>query len=131
MQYAKRRAKVRTTRPDRGTMNKTEAAYNDYLHSRHMAGEVSGWAFEAMTLRLADRTTYTPDFVVFLADGRVQCHEVKAITKSGRWLFEDDARVKLKVAAEAWWMFEFVAAGCVAKANGGGWEFEYIGGATR
>jgi hypothetical protein len=45
-----------------------------------------------MKFRLADNTFYTPDFMVVMADGLLEAHEVK-----GFW--EDDARVKIKVAA--------------------------------
>lgn len=74
-------------------MNKTEARYAQYLEARRAAGEVAWYAYEAFKLRLAERTFYTPDFAVLLASGRLECHEVKG----GHW--EDDARVKIKVAA--------------------------------
>lgn len=66
-----------------------------------MAGVVKHWEFEPIKLKLAERTTYTPDFLV-VTDDQVECHEVKA------W-WEDDARVKIKVAAEKYWFFKFVA----------------------
>lgn len=75
------------------------------------------FAFEPHKLRLADRTFYTPDFGVLLMDGTFEFHEVK-----GHW--EDDARVKIKVAAEQHWMFKFVAVRPVAKKRGGGWSRE-------
>jgi hypothetical protein len=74
-------------------MNKTEARYAQHLEGRRIAGEVEWYAFEALKLRLADRTFYTPDFAVMLSTGAMECHEVKG----GHW--EDDARVKIKVAA--------------------------------
>lgn len=76
-----------------GMMNKTEAAYAAILDARRTAGEVAWFAFEALKYRLADNTFYTPDFAVMLADGQLEAHEVK-----GFW--RDDARVKIKVAAE-------------------------------
>ena len=96
-------------------MNKTEAAYAYELEMRRLAGEVAWFAFEAIKLRLADKTFYTPDFLVVLADGEVQFHEVK-----GFW--RDDARVKIKVAAEQY-PFPFVA----IRKTKGGWETEYFG----
>lgn len=75
-----------------GTMNKTEAAYADHLTLLKHAGEIEWFKFEAMKFRLADKTFYTPDFIVLLRDGFLEAHEVK-----GHW--EDDARVKIKVAA--------------------------------
>lgn len=76
-----------------GAMNKTEAAYGAFLEQRKASGEVLWYRFEGLKLRLADNTFYTPDFAVMLRDGSMECHEVK-----GFWT--DDARVKIKVAAE-------------------------------
>lgn len=76
-----------------GTMNKLEAAYAAELDRRVKSGEVVKWWYESFRVRLADKTWYTPDFAVILADGAVEYHEVK-----GFW--EEDARVKIKVFAE-------------------------------
>ena len=75
-------------------MNKTEAEYAVMLDDRQRAGGVVWWRFEAIKIRLADLTFYTPDFLVLLPDMRLEIHEVK-----GAFVM-DDARVKLKVAAE-------------------------------
>jgi len=99
-----------------GVMNKTEAAYADHLEFRRRAGEVAQVWFEGVTLKLAERCRYTPDFLVMLTDGRIEAHEVK-----GHW--QDDARVKIKVAAEKF-PFRFVAVRAVAKREGGGWAEE-------
>ena len=95
-----------------GEMNKTEARYAEHLE--HIKGSVIAWyKFEAVKLRLADNTFYTPDFAVMLIDGPIEMHEVK-----GFW--EDDARVKIKVAAETF-PFRFKAFKAEAKKRGGGW----------
>ncbi|MGB3271111.1 MAG: DUF1064 domain-containing protein [Rhodanobacter sp.] len=99
-----------------GQMNKTEAAYAQHLEIRKVAGEILWYRFEGVKLRLADNTFYSPDFVVMLADGTLECHEVK-----GFW--QDDARVKIKVAADQYPM-RFVAVKVRAKKNGGGWDVE-------
>jgi hypothetical protein len=96
-----------------GGMNKTEKAYAEHLQLRQQAGEVAWFAFEAVKLRLADKTFYTPDFSVMLADGTIEQHEVK-----GFW--EDDARVKIKVAAS---MFPFRFFG-IQKDKSKGWKVE-------
>ncbi|MBA59656.1 MAG: hypothetical protein CMQ40_10875 [Gammaproteobacteria bacterium] len=83
-------------------MNKTEARYSLLLEEEKRAGRIQWFAFEAVKLRLADRTFYTPDFLVMLEDGTLEFHEVK-----GFW--EEDARVKIKVAAETFPLFRFVA----------------------
>ena len=97
-------------------MNKTEDAYAQTLELRKRAGEIAWYRFEGLKLRLADKTFYTPDFAVMLADGQIECHEVK-----GYWL--EDARAKIKVAAEMY-PFRFIAAKSGAQKNGAGWERE-------
>lgn len=99
-----------------GELNKTEKAYEDMLKCMIVAGELLWYRFEGLKLRLADNTFYTPDFFVMKSDGSLECIEVK-----GYWM--DDARVKIKVAAELY-PFRFVAAKPKSKNNGGGWEYE-------
>ena len=84
-----------------GEMNKTEAAYAAYLDGLKKDCLIADYRFEAVKLRLADKTFYTPDFMVLMPDFSFEMHEVK-----GFW--EDDARVKIKVAA-AQFPFRFVA----------------------
>jgi len=81
-------------------MNKLERAYSVELENQRLAGLISSWKFEAMKLRLANRTTYSPDFFVVLPDGRMEHHETKGFMR-------DDAHVKLKVAASQFPMFTF------------------------
>lgn len=76
-----------------GQMNRMEADYAGYLEGLKRAGTVLWYAFDAVKLRLAQKTFYEPDFLVLMADLVFEIHEVK-----GHW--EDDARVKIKVAAE-------------------------------
>lgn len=99
-----------------GAMNKTEARYDAYLWEQRHAGAVVWHKFEPLKLRLADSTFYSPDFAVLLADGFLEMHEVK-----GFW--EDDARVKIKVAASIY-PFRFIAVTAEAKKRGGGWKVE-------
>ena len=99
-----------------GTMNKTESEYAALLQKQCWAGEVAWFRFEGVKLRLADNTFYTPDFAVMRSTGQMEMHEVK-----GFWT--DDARVKIKVAADQY-PFEFVAVKKAAKRDGGGWEEE-------
>ena len=99
-----------------GTMNKTEAAYAATLDERLHAGEVAWFKFEGIKLRLADNTFYTPDFAVMLSDGALEMHEVK-----GFW--QDDARVKIKIAAELYPM-RFIGVRVRNKKEGGGWSIE-------
>lgn len=98
-----------------GQMNKTEAAYAEHL--KCITGTVVQWfKFEGVKLRLADNTFYTPDFAVMLTDGTMEMHEVK-----GYW--QDDARVKIKVAADMY-PFRFIAIKPRTAKAGGGWQVE-------
>jgi len=99
-----------------GVMNKLEAAYAEVLEGRKQSGEIIWYAFEAMKFVLAKRTTYMPDFIVQLADGEVEVHEVK-----GFW--EGTARVKIKCAAEKF-PFQFIAIKRLPKKDGGDWVTE-------
>ena len=99
-----------------GQMNATEREYSDLLAKMQAAGIVLWYRFEGLKLRLADNTFYTPDFAVMRSSGLIECHEVK-----GHW--QDDARVKIKVAAEMY-PFKFVAAKKRAKREGGGFVVE-------
>lgn len=101
-----------------GQMNKTEQAYAETLEGLKVAGEILWYKFEGMKFRLADKTFYTPDFAVMLADGQIELHEVK-----GHWM--DDARVKIKVVSDMY-PFQFVAVKKRAKKAGGGWDMEWF-----
>lgn len=101
-----------------GKMNKTEAAYNEYLRKLAWAGEILWHKYEAINLRLADRTFYRPDFAVMAADGVLEMHEVKGYMR-------DDANVKIKVAA-AEYPFRFFLIRARAKSRGGGWDIQEV-----
>jgi hypothetical protein len=74
-------------------MNGLEERYaSTVLHPMRMAGELVDWKFEAMGFRLGEKCFFYPDFWVVYPD-RFEIHECK-----GRW--EDDALVKMRVAAE-------------------------------
>jgi hypothetical protein len=101
-----------------GTMNKLETAYDAYLWTLYAAGDVLWHKFEGIKLRLADNTFLTVDFAVLPRSGVLEMHECK-----GFW--QDDARVKIKVAASIY-PFKFIAVKARAKKNGGGWEREEL-----
>ena len=108
----------RGVRRSPGEMNRTEAAYAHDLEWAKRAGTIAEYWFERIKLKLADNTFYTPDFFILKPDGTLEVHEVK-----GHW--EDDARVKIKVAADQF-PFEFVAIYQIPKRDGGGWKTEVI-----
>ncbi len=100
-------------------MNKTEAEYAQMLEARRVSGEILWWAYEAMTLKLADNTRYTPDFLLMLADGSLEVHE----TKGG--FIREDGWLKLKVAA-GMFPFRFFLCQKQAKKAGGGWTIRRV-----
>lgn len=134
-----------------GTMNKTEKRYADYLEIRKKAGEILDYRFEPMKFRLAANTFLTPDFLVMTPCGDVRAFLVAPISESGplddeqtvtfstrlverhlggiltielheiKGHWEDDARVKIKVAAEMYPWFVWKA---VSEARYGEWKVE-------
>ena len=113
MRYGfKVKARGRTTTRVAGAMNNTEARYElEELKRRQQCGDVVRWWFESFTFKLGPDLRYTPDFAVLLRDETLEFHEIKAGTKDGKPRCEDDARVKLIMAAETlpfafkmcWW----------------------------
>lgn len=99
-----------------GAMNKTEKAYAERLESLRLIGEVAWYKFEGLKFRLADNTFYTPDFIVMRSSGLLEAHEVK-----GFW--QDDARAKIKIAADMY-PLRFIAVKVRAKKDGGGFSEE-------
>lgn len=113
---AAKRARFALGRLKPGTANQLEVQYALHLEERKRSGEVAWYKFEALKLRLADNTFYSPDYAVMLTSGELQCHEVK-----GFW--QDDARAKIKIAAELY-PFRFFGIQKQAKKHGGGWNIE-------
>lgn len=70
--------------------------------------------YECQTLKLAKDLRYTPDFMVIDTDGHIWFFETK-----GFW--RDDARAKIKMAAEKFQEYRFVAASWTKR---DGWKFE-------
>lgn len=94
----------------RDRMNRGERRYAAYLDALCAAGTVSVWYYEPLSWRLADNTHYRPDFLVILADGSVELHEVKGRKSQRRskrgelvgqpfWA-QEDSWLKLKIVAE-------------------------------
>lgn len=95
-------------------LNKWEQEYAQYLEAARQAGTIRWYGFEAIKLRLASGTYYTPDFAVLNTDNELEFREIK-----GFW--RDDALVKFKVAAEHF-PFRFLALRKKRVSEGGGWE---------
>ena len=99
-----------------GERNKTELAYENHLEVRKQLHEILWYKFEGIKLRLADNCFYCPDFVVMLANGEMEMHEVKS-----HWM--DGAKDRIKIAS-AQFPFRFIAVFAESKKNGGGWRIE-------
>ena len=80
--------------------NKLETAYGQHLALLKRTGVIQDFRYEGMKLRLANKTFYTPDFMV-ITDEHMEFHETKG------WMC-DDANVKLKVAATRFPWFRFI-----------------------
>lgn len=108
----KMRARARHTP---GEMNGLESRFSAHLNMLQVTGQIASWRFEAVKLRLAKKTWYTPDFWAVGTDGSVTFYEVKG----GYW--ESDARDRIKIAAETFFEFAFTAVTFDRKK---GWVFE-------
>ena len=114
--------------------NRWEKEYALELEARRQAGNVLWWGYQAIKLRLADRTWYTPDFAV------LEFQQASLVLRPGegrptimpklpeipklhfieiKGFMRDDANVKFKVAAEQFPCFCFRMYG---RAKSGGWE---------
>jgi hypothetical protein len=98
-----------------GVMNKTERRFAQRLELMRRGGQIRWYKFEPFRLILAPRTTYKPDFLVVELDGSHTLYEVK-----GHW--EDDARVKIKWAAQDFPCYRVVA----VQWRKGEWVYEHI-----
>lgn len=103
--------------------SKTERAYaSDVLAPLKLAGKIIDYWHDPLKLRLAAKTYYTPDYMVLLEDLAIEMIDVKGRKGDGPWV-EDDAAVKIKVAAQ---LYPFVFA-LVWPSRGGGWSRRTIG----
>lgn len=98
-----------------GEMNKTEQAYANYLDLLIKEGSILFYQFEVVKFRLAKATFYTPDFIIMKADRSLLAVDVKGV-------WRDDARVKIKVAAEHIYWLQWAG----AMRDGGAWTHEYF-----
>lgn len=107
--------------PRASKMNKLEVAYAQHLDALRHAGKVLWWKYEAVGLRLADKTFYHPDFMVLTAEGVLEIVEIKG-RKGDSYYCMDDAKVKIKVAASQFPLRFFI----VWPARTGGWNSEAV-----
>lgn len=72
-------------------MNVTEKHLDRELQLEKLQGHIKEYHFESIGLKIAPKTWYFPDFVVFMPDDRMHVIEVKGFLR-------DDAAAKYKVA---------------------------------
>ena len=94
-----------------GFRSKWEALYAMELRDEQAAGEILGWDYEPFSMRLTDKTVvdgktvrslrYTPDFAVWLPDGRLRLVEVKGYRR-------DAGITRYKAAKDKFRHIEFV-----------------------
>jgi len=101
-------ARVLRPRHVAGEMNGMEKRYAAYLETRRLCGEIAKWRFEAIKLKLARATFLNIDFMVTMLDNHIELHETKGH-------MEDDAIVKLKIAAQMFPEFRIVVVKEVGK----------------
>jgi hypothetical protein len=114
-------ARGRFKRREPGSMTGVEKKYMAFLDEEKAAGRIIAYRYGSIKLRLADATWYTTDYQVQLNDTTFEFVEVK-----GSWNapHQDDSRVKIKVAAEQYPEFRFVAVVPKRVRDGGGFERE-------
>jgi hypothetical protein len=98
-----------------GEMNKTEQKMADELAIELAGGTILWWAFEGITLKLAHDCRLTPDFAILHTDGSLELRDTKGF-------MEDDARAKIAMAADKFWLFKFT----VYEPTKGGWKIKQI-----
>lgn len=89
-------------------MNRNEAKYSDHLRLLWLAKEIQWYGFQPWKFRLAGNTFYTPDFGVVTKEGFLEAHDCKgrkmkpnsAGGKTASYWCEEDAKIKIKIAAE-------------------------------
>ena len=59
-----------------GKMTRWESSYAERLEMFRMEGSIIEWKYESIRFKLAENTTYTPDFMVITKDS-IEFHEVK------------------------------------------------------
>lgn len=103
-------------RQSRRQPNATERRFEiERLLPWQATGEIAGYQYEALALRLGNGVRFTPDFFTYGPDG-VRIFEVKG------GFVREDAAVKLKVAAAQFECFEFY----LAQYRKGEWSIQRI-----
>ena len=99
-------AEVAAAKLPKPRMNKTESRFAQWLDIQQKAGLIGWWEFQPFTFKLADDCRYTPDFAI-LKDGVETLVDVKGSKRkrsdgSVTYWCEEDAKIKIRVAASKW-----------------------------
>jgi hypothetical protein len=123
----KRAAWIYGPRSPRGVMNKTEQHFLDtWILPGVQGGRIKKWWYEKWRFTLTEPGPgrpgigYTPDFILMLSDGELQCYEVKGV---GNARLESVNRTKL--FRDDMGMRTFIAWQLPAR-EGGGFRIEEI-----
>ena len=84
--------------------SKLEASYELYLSALKHAGEIQHYWYHPLTVKLPGGIRYTPDFMIWPNDGKVQIHECKGSLKMKN---ARDGITRLKIAAGVFRCFDF------------------------
>lgn len=99
-------------------MNGLEREFHvSYLSPKELAGELVAIRYEGITLPIAHRCTYTPDYVAETPDGKTLFFETKAPHR-----FKNAGVLKLKFAAATYPEYEFY----FAEKKKGQWKVKLI-----
>lgn len=141
--------KIRAYRNNRrkqpGEANKLELEFADYLEQQKKQSQIHDYSYEPESLKLADKTRYTPDFRVIRYDTipiainycHIEFYEVKGtttkkkikldkqgnevVTKTKTPYIESASNIKIKLAAELH-PYKFI----IAWKEKDGWHFKEV-----
>lgn len=102
----------------KGIMNELERNFHvSYLSPRELAGELSLIRYEGITLPIAHRCTYTPDYIAETKEGETILFEVKAGHQ-----YKEKGVLKLKFAATVYPQYQFY----LCEKKKGSWKVKRI-----
>ena len=101
-----------------GVMNKTEQRFANTLETLKQANEVLWYRFAPLSIKLAEKTFYRPDFMVLRKDYVIEIIDIKG----SKGVIQDDSHAKIKIAADIY-PFRFLLA---FPQKGGTWKLEEV-----
>lgn len=104
-----------------GKLNKTEARFDAYLCRLHAEGSVLWHRPQCISLKLADDCWFRTDFAYLPPDRVLTIVDVKG----ARAMMQDDAKVKMRVAAGLF-PFRFAYAFPLSKRDGCDFEVDFL-----